>query len=69
MFRTDLVPVDRCSGERRASSGEVKRLGDAPIVLEFLSDDATIEVAAKGDHRILAIGPLSTPSTPTPSPG
>ncbi len=37
MFRNDLVPVDRLAGERQAHAGEVKRLGDKPVVIEFVS--------------------------------
>jgi len=46
MFRTELVPVDRLSGEREATAGEVKRLGDHPVVIEVIAGDATIEFAA-----------------------
>jgi hypothetical protein len=58
MFRTVLVPLDRLSGERTANAGEVKRLGDEPIVIGFDSDDTRIEVAARAEHRALATGPL-----------
>ena len=40
-----------------AHSGEVKRLGDNPVVIEFTSDGAKIEVAAKAEHRALVSGP------------
>jgi len=39
-----------------AHSGEVKRLGDNPVVIEFASDGAKIEVAAKAEHRALVSG-------------
>jgi hypothetical protein len=54
MFRTELVPVDRMSGVRDATDGEVKRLGDHPVVATFVAGDATFEVAAsEEDHEVL----------------
>jgi hypothetical protein len=47
MFRDEVVPADRLVGERSARSGEVKRLGDEPVVIEF--DGARIEVAARAE--------------------
>ncbi len=35
-----------------AHSGEVKRLGDNPVVIEFASDGAKIEVAAKAEQQV-----------------
>jgi hypothetical protein len=58
MFRNELVPVDRLVSERAARSGEVKRLGDKPVVIEFESDGARIEVTARAEQRSLVIGPL-----------
>jgi hypothetical protein len=69
MLGTHLLPVDRCSGERKASAGELRRLGETPIVLEFVCGDATIEVAGRAEHLDLMIGPLSTPSAPSRQPG
>jgi hypothetical protein len=69
MLSTHLLPVDRCSRERKASAGELRRLGETPIVLEFVCGDATIEVAARPEHSDLMIGPLSTPSAPSRQPG
>ena len=66
MFRNDLVPINGLSGERQAHAGEVKRLGDKPVVIEFASDGAKIEVAAKTEHRALATGPMTTPPAPAP---
>ena len=60
MFRNELVPVDRLSGERLARSGEVKRLGEKPVVVEFDCEGAKIEVAGKGEQRALVIGPMTT---------
>lgn len=57
MFRTALVPVDGCAGERRADDGELKHLGDAPVVVQLVCENASIEVAARADHRVCVIGP------------
>ena len=62
MFRNELVPVDHLSGEHQARAGEVKPLGDSPIVVEFTADGAKIEVAAKAENRELVTGPLMTPA-------
>jgi hypothetical protein len=59
MFRNDLVPVDRPCEEQPAHAGGVKRLGDNPVVIEFASGRARIEVAARAGHRDLAAGPLT----------
>jgi hypothetical protein len=59
MIRNELVPIDRLTGERTANRGEVKRLGDSPIVVELSTNGATIQIATKEEHRALAIGPLT----------
>jgi hypothetical protein len=59
MFRNELVPVDRVAGERAAKRGEVNRLGENPVVIELSANGATIQVAAKHEHRALAAGPLT----------
>jgi hypothetical protein len=56
MLRNELVPVDHLVGERPARSGEVKRL----VVLEFESEGARIEVAARAEHRALVAGAVTT---------
>jgi Protein of unknown function (DUF2550) len=66
MLRNELVPVVGLSGERQARSGEVKRLGDEPVVIEFASDDAKFEVAARAEHRALVTGPLKASPAPVP---
>ena len=68
LYRDYLVPVDSATGVRTARPGEVKRLGDEPVVIGFTSGDALIEVAAKAEHRALVAGHLTTPATPTPRP-
>jgi Protein of unknown function (DUF2550) len=60
MVRQDLVPVDRLAGEHAAAAGEVKRLGDNPAVVAFSANGATIEIAAKAEHRRLVMGPFTT---------
>jgi hypothetical protein len=57
MFRNELVPVDALQSERSASTEELKRLGDDPVVIELRTGAATIEVAASGDDRDLLRGP------------
>jgi hypothetical protein len=52
-FRNELVPVDRLAGKRSAEPGEVKRVGDEPVVSEFESDGAHVQVAARAEHRAL----------------
>lgn len=59
MFRNELVPVDRLCGEHPADADGVKRLGDKPVVIEFASGGAKIEVAARARHRALVTGPLT----------
>ena len=67
LFRPELVPIDGCVGERAAEPGEVKRLGDSPVVIDLATDGATIEIATRKDDRLLAVGPLSGPSAGTAS--
>ena len=64
MLSNVLVPADGLSGERQMKAGELKRLGDTPAILEFASEGAKIEVAAKTEHRALLAGPLATTATP-----
>jgi hypothetical protein len=66
MLRNELVPVDGLSGESQARSGEVKRLGDEPVVMAFASEDAKIEVTARAEHRALVTGPLTASRPPVP---
>jgi len=63
LFRTELIPVDRLSGEQPEHAGDVKRLGKTLVVIEFTSDDAKFEVAAKAEHRDLVTGPFTSPAT------
>jgi hypothetical protein len=58
MIRNELVPIDRVEGERTAEPGEVKRLGENPVVVDLSADRATVQVATRKEHRALAVGPL-----------
>ncbi len=59
LYRDEVLPVERVSGERAAGAGEVKRLGDNPVVVEFEVDGAKIEVAAQQEQSDLVKGPLA----------
>ena len=66
MVRNELVPVDRLCGEHPAHADGLKRLGGKPVVIEFASGGATIEVAARAEHRDLVTGPMTASPTPAP---
>jgi hypothetical protein len=61
MLGNELVPVDYLGGEHEAHAGEVKRLGDKPIVVELISEGAKVEVAARPENCTLATGPFTAP--------
>ena len=67
MLRNELIPIDRLLGQHPAPEGEVKRLGDTPVIVELVSGDATIEVAARAEHCARAMGPFGVPETPRPA--
>jgi len=67
LFVNELIPVDRLAGERETKDGEVKRLGDHPVAVEFATNGAKVEIAAKAELRALVIGPMTTASTPAPA--
>jgi hypothetical protein len=58
LFRNELVLADGVVEERPARPGEVKRLGDQPVVARFEAGEATVEVAAGDDDRTLLVGPF-----------
>jgi hypothetical protein len=60
-FRNELVPVDRLSSQRPAEPGEVKRLGDDPVVAEFDAEGGTVQVAAGAEYRDLLSGAAALP--------
>ena len=64
LFRNELVAVDGLAGAARAAKpGEVKRLGDYPVIVPLAADGgARVEVAAAVKDRARALGPLRTPA-------
>jgi hypothetical protein len=60
LYRDELVPVDGISDQHPTTGGDVKRLGDNPVVIVFASSGVNIEVAAREEQRDLVIGPLSS---------
>lgn len=56
LFRNELVVVDGMDEERTAAAGEVKRLGDHPIVVAFSSGPTRVEIAASGEQRHQLLG-------------
>jgi hypothetical protein len=54
------------AGERVLHAESLKRLGDKPVVIEFASGGAKIEVAGRAEHRALVTGPMTTSPTPAP---
>ena len=60
LLRNELVAVDGLAGEARAAEpGELKRVGSDPMILPLAADGGTrVEVAAAGDDRGRALGPL-----------
>jgi hypothetical protein len=57
LVRNELVPADRLDGERAGAPGEVKRLGDTPVVIALMVGGARVEIAASGEHRDRLFGP------------
>jgi hypothetical protein len=71
LFRNEVVAVDGLAGEARAAElGEVKRVGSDPVIVPLTADGgARVEVAAAGDDRGRALGPLAAPAPPPARPG
>lgn len=61
-FRYAFVLADAAVA-REAEPGEVKRLGEAPIVAEIVVGDATVLVAARAGARGAALGPYRDGTT------
>jgi hypothetical protein len=59
LVRNELISVDRLCGEHPAPADGLKRLGHKPVVIEFASGSATIEVAGKAEHHALVTGPMT----------
>jgi hypothetical protein len=66
LFRNELVAVDGLAGAVRAAEpGEVKRLGNDPVVVALAADGgARVEVAAPPASRHQALGPFAAPAPP-----
>jgi hypothetical protein len=64
LFRNELVAVDGLAGPARpAKPGEVKRLGNDPVIVPLAADGgARVEVAAPVEDRGRALGPLEPPA-------
>ena len=64
LFRNELVAVDGLAGAvRAAETGEVKRLGSQPVIVPLVGEgDARVKIAAAGDDRGRALGPMVTPA-------
>ncbi|MDA0167274.1 DUF2550 family protein [Solirubrobacter ginsenosidimutans] len=61
LFRNALIPIDGADEPQAARPGEVKRLGDHPVVVRVRTGGATAEIAVRGDDSELARGPRNTP--------
>jgi hypothetical protein len=61
LFRNELVPADGLDQQRPAGTGEVRRLGDHPMVMRPRIGSATVEVAAHGEESELLLGPYAKP--------
>jgi hypothetical protein len=57
-FRNELVPADGLEQQRPAGPGEVKRLGDDPVIVRLRSERATVEVAAHDEESEQLLGPF-----------
>jgi len=66
LVRNELIPVDRLCGEQPGHADGLKRLGDKPVVIEFATGSAKIEVAGSAEHRALVTGPMTASPTPAP---
>jgi hypothetical protein len=61
LFRNELMAVDGLHAARPATDGEIKRMGDAPTMIELVVGDAVIQIAARGNDQQLVLGPLPDP--------
>jgi hypothetical protein len=57
LFRSELIPIVAVDEPHAAGAGEVKRLGDHPVVVRVRAGNATAEVAARNGDAALALGP------------
>jgi hypothetical protein len=56
-FRNELVAADGLDDERSAQRGEIKRLGDRPVVVGVSVGTASVEVAAHDEDHDVVLGP------------
>lgn len=57
----NILLIDGVQGAPRpAPPGEVKRLGSDPVIFLLATDGATVALAARGEHRQVAIAPFET---------
>jgi hypothetical protein len=55
LFRNDLMPADALEDQRPARPGEVKRLGDHPVVVRITTGSAAAELAVRdGDGKLVS---------------
>jgi len=57
LLRNELMAADGLDGQRPGRPGEVKHLGDQPVVVRVRVGDATVEIAAGGEDSRLLLGP------------
>jgi hypothetical protein len=59
LLRNEIVPIDGLAGVRTARQGEVKRLGETPLVVDLSTNGATLQIAARKEARALTVGPFT----------
>jgi hypothetical protein len=62
LFRNEVMAIDALEDQRPAGSGEVKRLGEHPMVIRVRAGRATVEVAADAGDREQLLGPYRVPA-------
>jgi hypothetical protein len=64
LFRNELVAVDGLAGAARAAeAGEVKRLGNQAVIVPLVGEGGErVAIAAAGDDRGRALGPMVAPA-------
>jgi len=63
LLRNEAMPTESLDGERTASPGQVKRLGEGPIVATLRIAGATAEVATRREDRDLLLTPYRSATT------
>jgi hypothetical protein len=61
LSRNELLATDAVEEDRPTRPGEVKRLGDAPVLIRLRVSETTVDVAASGEHHDLLAGPYRRP--------